>query len=121
MWKKLLCLALVLMLAASLCACGNGPSLPKIDLHSSSLTGIVVDVGENTCRIVVTEGDSHYRGTYENADGETVEGKTIQVSFGSSKGTVEVGCTISFDYSYVSDVSEYAGYPHITVDSVKVK
>lgn len=120
MLKKLISLVLVLMLAVSLSAC-DGPSLPKIDLHSSSLTGTVVDVDGNSCRIVVTEGDSHYRGTYENADGEAVEGKTIQVSFGASKGTVEVGCTISFDYSYVSDVSEYAGYPHITVDSVKVK
>lgn len=125
MHKKLLCLILTaLMLVSALTACGSdsGPTLPKIDLDSSSLTGTVEYVNGRTCRVRITEGDSHFDGPHENSRGEMVDGDTIQVTYTTLDGSksLKIGDSIRFSYHYASDVSEKNGDPHITVNQITV-
>ena len=98
------------------------PTLPKIDLDESSLTCRVDFINGRTCRVTVTEGDSHYDGPHENRRGEMVEGDTLQISYTSLKGadTLSVGDTITFSYHYNTDVSEKNGDPHISVSEITV-
>lgn len=129
MKKRILALMLCLALAAgALCGCNiletdDPPTLPKLDLYSSELTGTVEYVNGRTIRITVTVGDSHYDGPYVNSKGNEVAGDTVQVTYTDIKGakTVSVGDTVSFSYDYVNDVSERNGDPHITVKTIKVE
>jgi hypothetical protein len=122
------CLVLsAVMLLLTLCGCNiletdNPPTLPQIDLDSSTLTGTVEFVNGRTCRVVVTEGDSHFDGPYENKRGELVSGDLIQVTYSSLSGekSVSVGDTITFTYRYTQNVSEKNGDPHITVNEIHV-
>lgn len=100
----------------------NPPTLPKIDLDSSTLSGTVEYVNGRTCRVTVTEGDSHYDGPYENSRGEMVPGDTIQLTYSTLSGSksVSVGDTVTFTYRYTQDVSEKNGDPHITVNEITV-
>lgn len=100
----------------------NPPTLPQLDLDGSSLTGTVEFVNGRTIRIVVSEGDSHFDGPYENKRGEPVPGDTIMVTYTALVGsqTVKVGDTVTFTYGYTKDVSEKTGYPHITVNELTV-
>lgn len=116
----MLALALVL---CSLCGCGlietdNPPTLPKLDISTSTLTGTVEYVNGRTCRVIITEGDSHY-----DAATEDREADAIFVTFATLDGSksVQVGDTITFSYSYTSDVSERNSDPHITVNRITVK
>lgn len=123
-----ICLLLTAALVMSLFAgCGlietdNPPTLPKLVLDNSSLTGVVEFVNGRTCRITVTEGDSHFDGPYVNRKGEPVSGDTIQLTYTTLSGSknVAVGDTVTFRYSYAGDVSEKNGDPHITVHEIKV-
>ena len=111
-FKLLLCVTLVLAL---LTGCGiesiSMPDLPKIQLGRSQLTGTVEHVNGRTCRVMITEGDSHF-------DSEDI----IQLTYTNLVGSksVAVGNTVSFSYDYVSQVAEYLGSPHITVNQVRV-
>lgn len=104
--------AAVLMVTL-LAGCGSAPTLPTLDLYSSSLSGTVEYLSEEgqSCRMVVVEGDSHYK-----------EKKVVQVSYSSVKGkdTVSVGDSIRFDYNYIDNVTDYNGLPHITIEQVTV-
>ena len=117
---RLLALALAL---CALCGCGlietdTPPTLPKLDLSGSTLTGTVEYVNGRTCRILVTQGDSHY-----NAATEKREADAIFVTFSTLEGSksVQVGDTITFTYSYTDDVSERNSEPHITVNRITVR
>ena len=121
MRKKLICLILsALMLMSALTACGgdSDPTLPKFSLDASSLTGTVDYINGRTCRVVVTEGDSHFDGTDEDGD----PGDTIQVTYTTLDGSkgLKVGDSVSFSYHYTTDVSEKNGDPHITVNQLTV-
>ncbi len=106
----LLSAVLIVVLFAG-CGSGSGPTLPALDLYSSSLSGTVENVDGQNCRVVIAEGDSHY-------DTESV----IQLTYTtlSGKDTLAVGDKVSFDYNYIEDVADYNSLPHITVDQVKV-
>lgn len=123
MRKKLLRLLALAMAACVLCGCNiietdNPPTLPRLDLATSTLTGTVEYVNGRTCRILVTEGDSHY-----DAATEKREADAIFVTFSTLEGSksVQVGDTITFTYSYTDDVSERNNEPHITVNRITVK
>ncbi len=112
MRKSPLMILLSAVLAGVLLAgCGSGPTLPTLDLYGSSLSGTVEYVDGQSCRVEVTEGDSHY-------STETV----IQVTYTTLKGkdTLAVGDKVHFEYDYVKNVSDYNGMPHITIEQVKV-
>ena len=125
-----LCLILSLVLAvAMLSGCeidlletDNPPTLPKLELDRSSITGTVEYVNGYTLRIVVTEGDSHFDGPYVNLKGVDVPGDTIQITYSSlAEGkNVSVGDSITISYRYTKDVSEKNGIPHITVNLITV-
>lgn len=126
--RKLCFMLTILILLGSFSGCGlietdNPPTLPQLTLDASSLTGTVEFVNGRTCRIVVTQGDSHFDGPYVNRKGEDVPGDTLHVTFTTLSGTkaLYVGDTISFRYSYTRDVSEKNGDPHISVHEIKVK
>ena len=87
------------------------PNLPKIELGKSQLAGTVEHVNGRTCRVVLTEGDSHFD-----------EGDIIQLTYTSLVGSksVNVGNAVRFEYDYTSQVAEYLGSPHITVNQVHV-
>jgi len=89
------------------------PSLPKLGDNLSTLTGHVDYVNGRTCRITITSGDSHFE-----------EEDEIQLTFTNlegSKKSIQVGDTVRFQYDYVSQVSEFLGSPHITVNQVHVE
>lgn len=116
------------MLLAMLTGCNiletdNPPTLPKLDLDSSTLTGTVEFVNGRTCRIVVTEGDSHFDGPHENRRGEMVSGDVIHLTYTTLTGgkNVSVGDTVTFTYRYTQDVSEKNGDPHISVNQIIVQ
>ena len=123
------CLVLsAVMLITMLCGCNilesdNPPTLPKLNLDKSSITGTVTYVNGRTIRIEVTEGDSHYDGPWVNSRGEDVPGDTVHVTYTALKGgdTVSVGDTVTVTYHYTSDVSEKNGDPHISVAEIRVK
>ena len=113
---RILKLAVVLSLIAAL-LCGGGiemismPKLPELNLGKSELTGTVEYINGRTCRVLITEGDSHF-------DEEDI----IQVTYVNLVGSkaVSVGSTVSFSYDYTSQVAEHLGSPHITVHQVHV-
>lgn len=111
------CLAMLSGCSFDILETDNPPTLPKLDLASSTLTGVVEYVNGRTCRVVITEGDSHY-----DAATEDDEADVIQLTFTTLEGSKSllVGDTVTFTYSYTDDVSEYNGNPHITVNKVKV-
>lgn len=123
------CLVLTaVLLVGMLCGCNilesdNPPTLPKLNLDQSTLTGTVTFVNGRTLRIEVTEGDSHYDGPWVNSRGENVSGDAIQVTYTALKGgdTISVGDTVTFTYHYTTDVSEKNGDPHISVAEVRVR
>ena len=122
--RKLIGLALVLVLAmTALCGCnileiGTPPTLPKLGYDESTLTGTVEFVNGRTCRISVLEGDGHY-----DAATEKREADVLFVTYASLEGgkSVQVGNTVTFTYSYTSDVTERDGQPHISVRVLDVK
>lgn len=115
------------MLLAMLSGCnileaGTPPTLPKLDLDSSTLTATVEFINGRTCRVVVTEGDSHFDGPYVNRRGEDVSGDTLLLTYTALNGAkaLSTGDTITFTYRYTQDVSEKTGYPHISVGEITV-
>lgn len=122
--RKLIALMLAVVLAAAaLSGCnilevGTPPTLPKLDYDISTLTGLVEFVNGRTCRISVLEGDDHY-----DAATEEREADVLFVTYSSLEGnkSVQVGDTVSFTYSYNSDVSERDSDPHISVKVLTVK
>ena len=116
-----LMLAAVLVMTA-LCGCnilemGEAPTLPKLDYDKSTLTCKVEFVNGRTCRVSVIEGDSHYDAATERRDADV-----IFVTYTSLEGnkSVQAGDTVSFTYSYNTDVTERDGEPHITVRILNV-
>lgn len=125
--RKFCLILTAVLLMSMLCGCnilesGNPPTLPKLNLDKSTLTGTVTFVNGRTLRVEVTEGDSHYDGPWVNSRGEDVSGDTIQVTYTALKGgdTVTVGDTVTFTYFYTTDVSEKNGDPHISVAEIRV-
>ncbi len=116
--RKLTALLLVLVLAlTALCGCnilemGTAPTLPRLNYDASTLTGSVEFVNGRTCRISVLEGDGHYDAATEKRDADV-----LFVTYSSLEGgkSVQVGDTVTFTYSYTTDVTERDGEPHITV------
>lgn len=121
--RKLIALMLAAVLMTSvLCGCnilemGEAPTLPKLEYDGSSLTGKVEYVNGRTCRISVLEGDSHYDAATEKRSADV-----LYVTYTSLEGSksVQVGSTVSFSYSYNSDVTERDGEPHISVRVLRV-
>lgn len=113
-----LLLSLCLLTGCGLIETDNPPTLPKLDLSTSTLTGTVAYVNGRTCRVIITEGDSHYDAATERYDADE-----IFVTFSTLDGSksVQVGDTVTFTYSYTGDVSERNSEPHITVRSITVK
>ena len=114
--RKFRLLAAFLVVMALLTGCSIEsipmPSLPEFGDNLSSLTGQVDYVNGRTCRLIITSGDSHF-----DKDDE------IQLTFTNlegSKKSVQVGDTVRFQYDYVSQVSEFLGSPHITVNQIRV-
>ena len=112
--KLILCAVLVLAL---LTGCSIEmipmPSLPELGDNLSSLTGQVDYVNGHTCRVIITNGDSHFDPEDE-----------IQLTFTNlegSKKSVQVGDTLRFRYDYVSQVSELAGDSHIIVNQLIIE
>ena len=103
----LLCAALLALLSG----CGSEPTLPTLDLYRSTLTGTVETLDGQSCRILVTEGDSHY-------DTDT----QVQVSVSSVDGKDQLagGDQIRIEYDYVKNVTEYNGLAHITVEQISI-
>ncbi|MBQ7229977.1 MAG: hypothetical protein IJX04_03675 [Oscillospiraceae bacterium] len=122
--RKLIALTLAALLAmTALCGCnilemGTAPTLPRIHYDESALTGKVEFVNGRTCRISILEGDGHY-----DAATEKREADVIFVTYASLDGSksVQVGNTVTFTYSYTSDVTERDGTPHISVRVLTVK
>ena len=122
--RKLIALMLAAVLAmTALCGCnilemGKVPTMPKLGYDESTLTGTVGFVNGRTCRISVLEGDSHYDAATEKRDADIVF-----VTYASLEGSksVQVGNTVSFTYSYTSDVTERDSEPHISVKVLTVK
>ena len=122
--RKLIALMLAALLAMSiLCGCnilemGTAPTLPKLDYDESTLTGKVEFVNGRTCRVSILEGDGHY-----DAATEKREADVIFVTYASLEGSksVQVGNTVSFTYSYTTDVTERDSTPHISVRVLTVE
>ena len=108
-----LLIAAVMLVSLALTGCGSeeGPTLPELILDGSELTGTVEYINGRTCRILVTQEDSHY-------DAEDQLYLTYSAINGSK--AIKVGDTVSFSYRYTRDVSEYNGDPHITINEVFV-
>ncbi len=121
--RKMLALMLALALAmTALCGCnilelGEAPTLPKLDYDKSTLTCKVEFVNGRTCKVSVLEGDSHYDAATERRAADV-----IFVTYTSLEGSksVQVGDTVSFTYSYNTDVTERDGEPHISVRILNV-
>ena len=122
--RKLIALTLAALMAmTALCGCnilemGNAPTLPKLDYDESTLTGKVEFVNGRTCRVSFLEGDGHY-----DAATEKREADVIFVTYASLEGSksVQVGNTVSFTYSYTTDVTERDSTPHISVRVLTVE
>ena len=122
--RKLIALTLAAVLAmTALCGCnileiGTAPTLPKLSYDESSLVGQVEFVNGRTCRISILEGDGHY-----DAATEKREADVIFVTYASLDGSksVQVGNTVTFAYSYATDVTERDGTPHISVRVLTVQ
>ena len=111
------------MLMSILCGCnilemGTAPTLPKIHYDESTLTGKVEFVNGRTCRVSILEGDGHYKAATEKRDADV-----IFVTYATLEGnkSVQVGNTVTFTYSYTSDVTERDGTPHISVRVLTVQ
>ena len=126
-----LCLVLcAVMLVSMLSGCDikdlletdNPPTLPELTLDASTLTGTVEFVNGYTCRVRVSQGDSHFDGPYINRRDEEVPGDLIQVTYTSLSGAkaLAVGDTVTITYRYTRDVSEKNGNPHITVNTLTI-
>jgi hypothetical protein len=121
--RKMIALMLTAVLVmTALCGCnilemGEAPTLPKLDYDKSTLTCKVEFVNGRTCRVSVIEGDSHYDAATERRDADV-----IFVTYTSLEGnkSVQPGDTVSFTYSYNTDVTERDGEPHITVRILNV-
>lgn len=122
--RKLIALTLAAVLAmTALCGCnilemGTAPTLPKLSYDESTLVGQVEYVNGRTCRISILEGDGHY-----DAATEKREADVIFVTYASLDGSksVQVGNTVTFAYSYATDVTERDGTPHISVRVLTVR
>ena len=122
--RKLIALMLAALLAmTALCGCnilelGTAPTLPKINYDESTLKCRVEFVNGRTCRVSILEGDGHY-----DAATEKREADVIFVTYAGLEGSksVQVGNTVSFTYSYASDVTERDGTPHISVRVLTVE
>ena len=122
--RKLIALTLAAVLAmTALCGCnilemGTAPTLPKLSYDESTLVGQVEYVNGRTCRISILEGDGHY-----DAATEKREADVIFVTYASLDGSksVQVGNTVTFAYSYATDVTERDGTPHISVRVLTVE
>ena len=122
--RKLIALTLAAVLAmTALCGCnilemGTAPTLPKLSYDESTLVGQVEYVNGRTCRISILEGDGHY-----DAATEKREADVIFVTYASLDGSksVQVGNTVTFAYSYATDVTERDGTPHISVRVLTVQ
>lgn len=122
--RKLIALLLAALMAMTvLCGCnilemGTAPTLPRFHYDESTITGRVEFVNGRTCRISILEGDGHY-----DAATEKREADVIFVTYSSLSGSksVQVGNTVSFTYSYTTDVTERDGQPHISVKVLGVK
>jgi hypothetical protein len=122
--RKLTALILAaVMMMTLLCGCnilemGTPPTLPQINYDESVLTGKVEFVNGRTCRISILEGDGHY-----DAATEKREADVIFVTYASLDGSksVQVGNTVTFTYSYATDVTERDGTPHISVRVLTVQ
>ena len=122
--RKLIALTLAAIVAmTALCGCnilemGTAPTLPKLSYDESSLVGQVEYVNGRTCRISIIEGDGHY-----DAATEKREADVIFVTYASLAGSksVQVGNTVTFAYSYATDVTERDGTPHISVRVLTVQ
>lgn len=114
--RRIISLIALLTAVVLLAGCGVEslplPKLPELEGVDSALTGKVDYVNGRTCRILITEGDSHFD-----------EGDELQLTFTNlegSKKSVQIGDTVEFHYDYVSQVSELLGSPHITVNLIRV-
>ena len=122
--RKLTALILAaVMVMTILCGCnilemGTPPTLPKLSYDESTLTGKVEFVNGRTCRISILEGDGHYDAATEERDADV-----IYVTFSDLRGkkSVQVGDTVTFSYSYTTDVTERDGEPHIGVKTLSVR
>ena len=122
--RKLTALILAaVMVMTVLCGCnileaGTPPTLPKLSYDESTLTGKVEFVNGRTCRISILEGDGHY-----DAATEKREADVIFVTYASLDGrkSVQAGDTVTFAYSYTTDVTERDGTPHISVRVLTVE
>jgi len=107
----------LLILSLLLCGCDilglvSAPEIPDFGGSLSTLAGTVEYVNGRTCRVLITEEDSHFD-----------EDDIIQVTYTSLEGnkSVRIGDTVRITYDYVSQVSELAGDPHITVNQMIVE
>ena len=122
--RKLIALTLAALMAmTALCGCnilemGTAPTLPRLDYDESTLTAKVEFVNGRTCRVSILEGDGHY-----DAATEKREADVIFVTYASLEGSksVQVGNTVSFTYSYTTDVTERDSTPHISVRVLTVE
>ena len=111
MRKFSLLLILSALILGLFSGCGSAPTLPALDLYGSTITGTVEYMDGQSCRILVTEGDSHY-------DTET----QVQITYTSivGKDALAVGDKITVEYDYVKHVTDYNGLPHITVEQIHI-
>ena len=122
--RKLIALTLAaVMMMTVLCGCnilemGKAPTLPRLNYDESTLTGKVEFVNGRTCRISILEGDGHYDAATEKRSADVVF--VTYTSLAGSK-SVQVGNTVTFTYSYATDVTERDGTPHISVRVLTVK
>ena len=122
--RKLIALTLAALLAmTALCGCnilelGTAPTLPRLGYDESTLTAKVEFVNGRTCRVSILEGDGHY-----DAATEKREADVIFVTYAGLEGSksVQVGSTVTFTYSYATDVTERDGTPHISVRVLTVR
>ena len=123
MRKRIAVILAALLAMTALCGCnilemGTAPTLPKIHYDESTLTGKVEFVNGRTCRVSILEGDGHYKAATEKRDADV-----IFVTYATLEGnkSVQVGNTVTFTYSYTSDVTERDGTPHISVRVLTVQ
>ena len=115
MYKIIKLLVPLVLIVSLLTGCGSF-EITADDIHNfvtvdSSQMGLVEFVNDRTCRVCVTEGDSHF----DSDD-------TIQVTYTSLEGkqSVTVGDRVRVDYVYTTQVCEYLGSPLITVNRLHV-
>lgn len=113
-----LSLAVCLLCGCNILEAGTPPTLPKLNLDESTLTGTVEYVNGRTCRISVLEGDSHFDAATEKRDADVL---FVTYSTLAGSKSVQVGDTVSFTYYYTRDVSERDSDPHISVNVLTVE